>query len=57
MGGHFKIQDGCLYQVNTDHNGFIDPVNMGLDTNIKTTCASHTEIWAKNNLIDGHLQI
>jgi hypothetical protein len=31
-------------EINNALNGFIDPENMGLDTNIKSICASHTEI-------------
>jgi hypothetical protein len=38
-------------------NGFLDPEHMGLDTNIKYIYASHTEIWARHNLIGWHFKI
>jgi hypothetical protein len=53
MAAFIKLANSII----TDHNGFLDPVNMGLDTKIKTTCASHTEIWANQNMIGGYLKI
>jgi hypothetical protein len=38
-------------------NGYLDPENMDIDTKIKYMCASHTEIWAKHDLIGGHFEI
>jgi hypothetical protein len=35
-------------------NEFIDSENMGLDTKIKSTCVSHTELGATHDLIGGH---
>jgi hypothetical protein len=30
--------------INTALNGFLDPEHMGIETKIKSVCASHTEI-------------
>jgi hypothetical protein len=43
--------------INAGLTGFLDPKHMGLDTTIQYICASHTEIWAKYDLISDHFEI
>jgi hypothetical protein len=43
--------------INNALNGFLDPENMCLDTNILYIRASDTEIGAKQNFFGGHFKI
>jgi hypothetical protein len=36
--------DKLTNSINTAPNGFLDPENMGIETKMKSLCASHTEI-------------
>jgi hypothetical protein len=43
--------------INTALNGFREPENMGIETKMKSLCASDTELEAKHDWNGGHFKI